>query len=89
MAELNLVDKYGAPRDVTDAELEALVEQVRQAEGRRRESFLGRWTDEQMRMAGACVIGAVMLFFMWYNHKPVEDRDAIPSQAWSFGEPGE
>ena len=47
-------------------------------------------TPEQFDKIGAWIVCAVIVFLMWFNHHNApENHDAIPSQAWSFGEPGE
>jgi hypothetical protein len=88
MKPLNLVDQYGNFRDLNDAEFQQLLEQIRQKEERRKKALLGRWTGEQMDKVAACVLGVVIVFAMLHKYHNA-DRDAIPSQAWSFGQPGE
>jgi hypothetical protein len=75
---------------MNDAEFQELAERVSRNEDRRKKSLLGRWTDEQLRVAAGWVMLALFIFLLWFtHHNKSADRDAIPSQAWSFGEPGE
>jgi hypothetical protein len=58
------------------------------------ERKIPRWWHRGPRLgklfgnACACLMAAVILFGFWIKHHNT-DRNAIPSQAWSFGEPGE
>jgi hypothetical protein len=44
---------------------------------------------ELLNKISAWLLLAGLIAWMWWHHRSAEDRDAITSQAWSFGEPGE